>query len=168
MSKPTAIDRWTCPNSSLEILHRLNEAHDADLEALRVEVRRMRTAFEDLVNLCELDDVEIRCCQSCRRLGSAQDAYRCEDCLVAMCEACNDRAGLIGVDGDGASRHPAVTVCPKGQGSGAPGTSPGRGAFGVNAWIYLGLRVVNLLSVQISSGRSPHSHKRAARSRTRS
>lgn len=88
----------------LEILHRLNEAHDADLEALRVEARRLRTAVEDLVHICEIDDVEVRCCQSCRRLGSAQDAYRCKDCLVAMCEACNGRAGLIGVDGDGAER----------------------------------------------------------------
>lgn len=88
----------------LLILGKLRQDHADEVARLQAEVKRLGTAIEDLVHLCELDDVAICCCQSCKRLGSENDTYRCETCLVSFCEACNQQAGQIGVDGDGVER----------------------------------------------------------------
>ena len=88
----------------LLILGKLRQDHADEVARLQAEVKRLGTTVEDLVHLCELDDVAICYCQSCKRLGSEQESYRCEGCLMTLCEACNDHAGHIGVDGDGVER----------------------------------------------------------------
>lgn len=88
----------------LLILGNLQRDHADEVARLQGEVKRLGTMVADLVHLCEMDDVAICCCQSCKRLGSEQESYRCEGCLVTLCEGCNDHTGHIGVDGDGVER----------------------------------------------------------------
>jgi len=88
----------------LLILGQLQEAHADEVARLQAEVERRGTTIEDLVHLCELDDVAICLCQSCKRLGSGQESYCCEGCTMTLCEGCNDHTGHIGIDGDDVER----------------------------------------------------------------
>lgn len=90
----------------LVVISHLKAMHTAEVKRLEAEIQRLGTTVDDLVNLCELDDVAICCCQSCKRFSSECDAYRCEGCSLSLCEGCNTHGdGVhIGVDGDGIAR----------------------------------------------------------------
>jgi len=88
----------------LVIIGQLRQDHADEVARLRDEVKRLGTTIDDLVHICELNDVAICRCQSCKRLGSEQETYNCEGCAMTLCEACNAHAGHIGIDGDNVER----------------------------------------------------------------
>jgi hypothetical protein len=82
----------------------LKEDNTKQVRDLEDQVVRLRTTVEQLVDVCEAEDVFIVSCQSCKGLGSMGDTFTCEGCDMKLCYRCNDLVGHIGTEQDGAER----------------------------------------------------------------
>ena len=90
-------------NTHAVVLGHLQQIHQAELVSTKAKLHHVSHALKSITELCQSDGITFTRCDGCRATHFADDLFRCEDCHMRSCYACNSDAlagGEVTVTGD--------------------------------------------------------------------